>query len=110
MDIYYMPADECISKESLWISVERGEFILGDLLVADTKLETSQQRAVLQRFQHFLDTTDWELHHWFSCHIWIFQTVLSESLKLWTSNQSKIFILTFFSAEKSSICNEILIH
>lgn len=45
MDIYYMPADEWISKESLWISVERGKFVLDEspnACVADTKLEISQ--------------------------------------------------------------------
>lgn len=69
MDIYYMPADEWISKESLWISVERGEFILDEspnACVADTKLEISQQQVVLQCFQGFLATAVWELHHWFS--------------------------------------------
>lgn len=90
MGFYYMPTDEWISKESLWISVERGEFILDEspnAHVADTELEICQQRVVLQRFQGLLARTDWELHHSFSYSIWICQTVLSECLKVQNSKQ-----------------------
>lgn len=100
-----MPADEWISKEYLWISIERGDFILDESSnahVADTKLEISQRWVVLQRFQGFLATDGCELHHWFSYRIWIFPTVLSEWLEVQNSKQSKI-LLMFFSLVKKFI-------
>lgn len=72
MDIYFTPADEWISKESLSISIERGELILDESLntrVADSKLDISHQQVVLRHSQGFLATAHWELHHWFSYRI-----------------------------------------